>query len=81
MKKGQRAVEKQKWLHERVFEDMKRSHQEHMRQTTSQMERELERFRKDNERVLEAKLKVKQDTNSKKKKCHVQYCGEFYSSI
>ncbi|XP_050985109.1 guanylate-binding protein 1 isoform X2 [Labeo rohita] len=57
LKKGQRAVEKQKWLHERVFEDMKRSHQEHMRQTTSQMERELERFRKDNERVLEAKLK------------------------
>ncbi len=38
---------------------MQRSHKEHVNQIIHQMEREQERMRRDNERVLEAKLRVR----------------------
>ncbi|XP_043076971.1 guanylate-binding protein 1 [Puntigrus tetrazona] len=57
LEQRQRGLEEQNRLQERVFEDMQRSHDEHVKQIFSQMEREQERIRRDNERVLEAKLK------------------------
>ncbi len=63
----QKRLEEQNRLQEQAFKDMQRTHDEHVNQIIHQMEREQERISRDNERVLEAKLKVKQDTYSKKK--------------
>ncbi|XP_016343808.1 guanylate-binding protein 1-like [Sinocyclocheilus anshuiensis] len=56
----QRGLEEQNWLQEQAFKDMQRTHDEHVNQIISQMEREQERMRRDNERVLEAKVKERE---------------------
>ncbi len=61
-----KGLEEQNLLQEQAFKDMQRTHDEHVNQIIHQMEREQERISRDNERVLEAKLKVKQGTYSKK---------------
>ncbi|XP_026061118.1 guanylate-binding protein 1-like [Carassius auratus] len=59
LEQRQRGVEEQIRLQERAFKDMQRTHKEHVDQIICQMEREQERMRKDNKRVLEAKLREK----------------------
>lgn len=61
-----KGLEEQNLLQEQAFKDMQRTHNEHANQIIHQMKREQERISRDNERVLEAKLKVKQGTYSKK---------------
>ncbi|XP_016304901.1 guanylate-binding protein 1-like [Sinocyclocheilus anshuiensis] len=46
-------------VQKRAFKDMQRTHKEHVNQIICQMEKEQERMRRDNERVLEAKLREK----------------------
>ncbi|XP_066511736.1 guanylate-binding protein 1-like [Hoplias malabaricus] len=57
LQQKQKALEEQNRLQEQVFEDQKRTYEEHLNQLLERMERERERAREDNERVLEAKLK------------------------
>ncbi len=64
LEQQKRSLEEQNRLQERAFEDMQRTHDEHVNQIIHQMEREQDRIRRDNERVLDAKLKVKRDTSS-----------------
>lgn len=59
LEQRQRGLEEQNRLQDRVFKDMQRTHKEHVDQIIRQMEREQERMRRDNERVLEAKLRVR----------------------
>lgn len=59
LQQRQKGLEEQNRLQEQAFKDMERTHQEHVNQIVHQMEKEQERIRRDNERVLEAKLKVK----------------------
>ncbi|KAK9979972.1 hypothetical protein ABG768_013374 [Culter alburnus] len=60
LEQRQRGLEEQNRLQEQAFQDMQRTHDEHVNQIIQQMEREHERVRRDNERVLEAKLKEKE---------------------
>ncbi|XP_067308592.1 guanylate-binding protein 1-like [Pseudorasbora parva] len=60
LEQRQRGLEEQNRLQEQAFRDMQRTHDEHVNQIVRQMEREQERIRKDNERVLEAKLREKE---------------------
>lgn len=55
----QRSLEEQNRLQMRAFQDMQRTHDEHVNHLMHQMEREQERLKRDNERVLDAKLKVR----------------------
>ncbi|XP_077078034.1 guanylate-binding protein 2-like isoform X2 [Siphateles boraxobius] len=59
LEQRQRGLEEQNKLQEQAFKDMQRTHDEHLNQIIHQMEREQERMRRDNERVLEAKLREK----------------------
>uniref|UniRef100_A0A671RFP9 GB1/RHD3-type G domain-containing protein n=1 Tax=Sinocyclocheilus anshuiensis TaxID=1608454 RepID=A0A671RFP9_9TELE len=59
LEQRQRGLEEQNRLQKRAFKDMQRTHKEHVNQIIRQMEREQERMRRDNERVLEAKLRVR----------------------
>ncbi len=59
LEQRQRGLKEQNRLQQRAFKDMQRSHKEHVNQIIRQMEREQERMRRDNERVLEAKLRVR----------------------
>ncbi|KAG1934977.1 guanylate-binding protein 1 isoform X1 [Pimephales promelas] len=56
----QRGLEEHNKLQEQAFKDMQRTHKEHIDQIIHQMEREHERIRRDNEQVLEAKLREKE---------------------
>ncbi|XP_077078035.1 guanylate-binding protein 3 isoform X1 [Siphateles boraxobius] len=60
LEQRQRGLEEQNKLQEQAFKDMQRTHDEHLNQIIHQMEREHERLRRDNERVLEAKLREKE---------------------
>ncbi|XP_051738776.1 guanylate-binding protein 1-like isoform X2 [Ctenopharyngodon idella] len=60
LEQRQRGLEEQNRLQEQAFQDMQRTHKEHVDQIFRQMEREQERMRRDNERVLEAKLREKE---------------------
>ncbi|XP_048066573.1 guanylate-binding protein 1-like [Megalobrama amblycephala] len=60
LEQRQRGLEEQNQLQEQAFKDMQRTHDEHVNQILQQMEREHERMRRDNERVLEAKLREKE---------------------
>ncbi|XP_051738799.1 guanylate-binding protein 1-like [Ctenopharyngodon idella] len=60
LEQRQRGLEEQNRLQEQAFQDMQRTHDEHVNQIIHQMEREHERMRRDNERVLEAKLREKE---------------------
>ncbi|XP_058613771.1 guanylate-binding protein 1-like [Onychostoma macrolepis] len=61
LEQQKRRLEEHNRLQERAFEDMQRTHDEHVNQIIRQMEREQERIRRrDNERVLEAKLKERE---------------------
>ncbi|KAK7163479.1 hypothetical protein R3I93_007515 [Phoxinus phoxinus] len=57
LEQWQRGLEEQNRLQEQAFKDMQRTHDEHVNQIIHQMEREHERMSRDNERVLEAKLR------------------------
>ncbi|XP_059357431.1 guanylate-binding protein 1-like [Carassius carassius] len=59
LKQQKRSLKKQNWLQEQMFKDMQRTHYEHVIQIIHQMEREQDRMRRDNKRVLEAKLREK----------------------
>jgi len=59
LEQRQRGLEEHNKLQEQAFKDMQRTHKEHVDQIIHQMEREYERMRRDNERVLEAKLRVR----------------------
>uniref|UniRef100_A0A8C2DSW3 GB1/RHD3-type G domain-containing protein n=1 Tax=Cyprinus carpio TaxID=7962 RepID=A0A8C2DSW3_CYPCA len=81
LKQRQKGLEEQNQLQEQAFKDMQRTHDEHVKQIIHQMEREQERISRDNERVLEAKLKVKQDREKKrkqKKKSRLMLCLKEY---
>ncbi|XP_016385411.1 guanylate-binding protein 1-like [Sinocyclocheilus rhinocerous] len=60
LEQRQRGLEEQNWLQEQAFKDMQSAHDEHVNQIVSQMEREQERMRRDNQRVLEAKVKERE---------------------
>ncbi|ROJ35278.1 Guanylate-binding protein 1 [Anabarilius grahami] len=60
LEQRQRGLEEQNRLQVQAYKDMQRTHDEHVNQIIHQMEREHERMRRDNERVLEAKLKEKE---------------------
>ncbi|XP_058604645.1 guanylate-binding protein 1-like [Onychostoma macrolepis] len=60
MEQRQKGLEEQNRLQEQAFKDMQRTHDEHVNQIIRQMEREQERISRDNEQVLEAKLKEKE---------------------
>ncbi|KAK7163478.1 hypothetical protein R3I93_007515 [Phoxinus phoxinus] len=60
LEQRQRGLEEQNRLQEQAFKDMQRTHDEHLNQIIHQMEREQERMRRDNEQVMEAKLKEKE---------------------
>ncbi|XDV27831.1 hypothetical protein PO909_031307 [Leuciscus waleckii] len=60
LEQRQKGLEEQNRLQEQAFKDMQRTHDEHLNQIIHQMEREQERMRIDNERVLDAKLKEKE---------------------
>ncbi|XP_057189449.1 guanylate-binding protein 1-like [Triplophysa rosa] len=60
LEQRQRSLEEQNRLQAQVFHDMQRTHDEHVNQLMHQMEREQERLRRDNERVLDAKLKERE---------------------
>ncbi|KAK2900652.1 hypothetical protein Q8A67_008767 [Cirrhinus molitorella] len=60
LKQRQKGLEEQNRLQEQAFKDMQRSHDEHINQIISQIEREQERIKRDNERVLDAKLKERE---------------------
>ncbi|XP_051990667.1 guanylate-binding protein 1 [Xyrauchen texanus] len=57
LEQRQRGLMEQNRLQRQAFDDMQRTHDEHVNQIIHQMEREHERMRRDNERVLDAKLK------------------------
>ncbi|XP_052387402.1 guanylate-binding protein 1 [Carassius gibelio] len=57
LEQQKRSTEEQNQLQEQAFKDMQRTHDEHVNQLIRQMEKEHERMRRDNERVLDAKLK------------------------
>lgn len=59
LEQRQKSLEEQNRLQVQAFQDMQRTHDEHVNQLMQQMEREQERLRRDNERVLDAKLKVR----------------------
>lgn len=59
LEQRQKGLEEQNRLQEQAFKDMQRTHDEHLNQIIHQMEREQERMRRDNEQVLEAKLRVR----------------------
>nr|XP_055059162.1 guanylate-binding protein 1 [Misgurnus anguillicaudatus] len=60
LQQRQKGLEEQNRLQAQAFEDMQRTHDEHVNQLMLQMEREQERLRRDNERVLDAKLKERE---------------------
>ncbi|XP_073705733.1 guanylate-binding protein 2 [Garra rufa] len=60
LEQRKKGLEEQNRLQEQTFKDMQRTHQEHVNQIVSQMEREQERIRRDNDRVLDAKLKERE---------------------
>ncbi|XP_052403554.1 guanylate-binding protein 1 [Carassius gibelio] len=60
LKQQKKSLKKQNWLQEQMFKDMQRTHDEHVIQITHQMEREQDRMRRDNKRVIEAKLRESQ---------------------
>ncbi|XP_018972065.1 guanylate-binding protein 1-like [Cyprinus carpio] len=60
LKQRQRGLEEQNLLQKQAFKDMERTHDEYVNQIISQMKREQERMRRDNEQVLEAKLKERE---------------------
>ncbi|XP_050980250.1 guanylate-binding protein 1 isoform X4 [Labeo rohita] len=57
LKQQKRSLKEQNRLQEQMYQDMQRTCDEHMNQIIYQMEREQDRMRRDNERVLEAKLR------------------------
>lgn len=59
LEQQQRGLEEQNRLQMQMIEDQKRTHDEHVRQLMERMEKEQERMKTDNERVIEAKLKVR----------------------
>ncbi|KAA0718773.1 Guanylate-binding protein 6 GTP-binding protein 6 [Triplophysa tibetana] len=60
LEQQQRSLEEQNRLQLQAFQDMQRTHDEHVNNLMHQMEREQERSRRDNERVLDAKLKERE---------------------
>ncbi|XP_016150671.1 guanylate-binding protein 1-like [Sinocyclocheilus grahami] len=60
LKQQKRSLKKQNRLQEQAFKDMQRTYDEHVNQIIHQMEREQDRMRRDNERVLEAKMRENQ---------------------
>ncbi|XP_051555404.1 guanylate-binding protein 1-like [Myxocyprinus asiaticus] len=60
LEQRQRGLMEQNRLQRQAFDDMQRTHDEHVNQIIHQMEREHERMRRDNERVLDAKLKERE---------------------
>lgn len=56
-----KSLEEMKHLQEQAFQDQQRTYEQHITQLLERMEKERGRAREDNERVLEAKLKVRSD--------------------
>ncbi|XP_058604769.1 guanylate-binding protein 1-like [Onychostoma macrolepis] len=60
LKQQKRSLKEQNRLQEQTFKDMQRTYDEHVNQIIHQMEREQDRMRRDNDRVLDAKLRENQ---------------------
>ncbi|XP_073692971.1 guanylate-binding protein 1-like [Garra rufa] len=60
LEQRKKGLEQQNRLQKQRFKDMQQSHEEHVNQIISQMKKEQERIRRDNDRVLGAKLKERE---------------------
>ncbi|XP_051990510.1 guanylate-binding protein 1-like [Xyrauchen texanus] len=60
LQQKQKGLEEQNLVNLQMIQDMQRTQDEHVKQITERMEKEQERMRQDNDRVMEAKLKERE---------------------